>query len=274
MRIAIAFCAVLSLVACGEESQTNNQQPATAPMARPTKSAAELLAAFKTEISTCVSAVQTFEKDRAFLDEFMDASRRESKRLEDFLRQASFAKSGDVQYIINNPKYFVVDVTFHPTAFAVAWVKGEPVYCGVSVQRLQEIEALGESPEAWEIRSYFLDKWLKDLRPPSDEADFYPEQYEEFNKFVAPASKLYSTTLRPQFVAWGKTAIAHLDSQRGELQEGAGGQTLAEQNKILDEEVASLTALLQSSQRAEAVGSTHPQAGSAPAAASAAIGAN
>lgn len=254
MRLIVIYCIALFIVGCGDKGQTNNQQPAPAAEVKQTKSAAELLAAFKTEISTCASAVQTFEKDRAFLEEFMDANKRRAKPLQDYLRQASFSKSADIQYVLANQKYFVVDVTYHPTEFAVAWVKDEPVYCGVSEQRLKEIETLGESLEAWEIRRYFLDRWLKDLRSPSDEMDFYPEQYEDFNKLVMPASKLYSTALRSQFLAWGKTAIAYFKSQRKELQEGAGGQTLAEQSKILDKEVAFLTALLQP-QGTESVGS-------------------
>ncbi len=270
MRIAVAFCAVLSLAACGEDSQTNTQLPATTaaiklpkPLA---KTGAEQLAEFKNDLTICTSAMLTFEKDRAFLEAFMDANKRSAKPLEDFLRQASFSKSADIQYILANRKYFVIDVSFHPTEFAVAWVKDEPVYCGVSEQRLEEIEVLGESPEAWEVRQYFLDRWLKDLRSPSDEMDFYPNQYEDFNKVVTPASRLYATNQRSLWLAWVKKAIEHLDSQRGELEEGAGGQTLAEQNKILDKEVAVLTTFLQPS-HTETVAGAQVQAASAPAAA-------
>lgn len=245
MRHAVVFCIALVVAGCGDEARTTSQRPAPAATTKQSKSAAEVLALFKAEMGICTSAMQTFEKDRAFLVEYMDANKRESKPLADFLRNASFANSEDVQYILKNQKYFIVDVTFHPTAFAVAWVKNEPVYCGVSILRLQEIEALGESAEAWEIRAYFLDRWLKDLQSPSNESDFSAEQYEAFNKFVATASKLYSTALRPQFLAWGKTAIAYFEAQRKDLIEGAGGQTVAEQNKILDTEEAAISALLQ-----------------------------
>lgn len=267
MRLVVMFCVALCIAACGEKAQTNDQQTAPAGTVAQSRSAAELLAAFRTEISVCVSAMQTFERDRAFLEAFMDASKRESRPLEDFLRQAAFAKSGDIQYILSNLKYFVIDVSFHPTGFAVAWVRNEPVYCAVGMKRLEEIEALGESPEAWEVREYFLERWLKDLRPPSDEADFFPEQYEGFNKFVTAASKLYSANFRPQLHAWGKTAIEHLESQRGGLQEGAGGQTLAQQNAILDSEEAFLRTLLQLPPHEYGGGGTRLQAGSAPAAA-------
>ncbi len=263
MRLIVMFSVALCIAACSEGGQTNNQQSAPAE-ARPTKSAEELHAAFKTELTVCVSAMQTFERDRAFLEAFTDAPRRESQPLEDFLRQASFAKSGDIQYILSNLKYFVIDVSFHPTGFAVAWVRNEPVYCALSMKRLEEIEALGESPEAWEVREYFLDRWLKDLRPPSDEADFFPEQYEGFNRFVTAASKLYSVNFQPYLHAWGKTAIEHLEAQRVGLREGAGGQTLAEQNGILDNEVAFLKTLLQLS-RPEYAGGTQLQADTVPA---------
>lgn len=245
MRLVVIFCIALFVAACGEERQTDIRQPAPVVEESQTKSAAELLTAFKTEISVCVSAMQTFERDRAFLAKFTDGPRREAEPLEDFLREAAFARSGDIQYILANLKYFVIDVSARPTEFAVAWVRNEPVYCAVSNMRLEEIEALGESPEAWEVREYFLDRWLKDLRAPGDEADFSPEQYEGFNKFVMAASKLYTTNFRPQFREWVTAAIEHLGSQRAGLRDGAGGQTLAEQNKILNKEVGFLRTLLQ-----------------------------
>ena len=266
MRLVVVFCIALVVAGCGDETRTTTQQPAPAATTKQSKSAAEVLALFKAEMGICTSAMQTFEKDRTFLSEYMDVNKRQSKPLADFLRNASFANSEDIQYILKSQNYFIVDVSFHPSAFAVAWVKNEPVYCGVSMLRLREIEALGESAEAWEIRAYFLDRWLKDLQSPSNESEFSTAQYESFNKFVATASKLYSTALRPQFLAWGRAAIAYFEAQRIDLIEGAGGHTVAEQNKILDNEVADMKELLQPL-FPESAGSIQPQIGSAPVAA-------
>lgn len=263
MRLVTIFCIALSIAGCGEKNPSNSQPPAPVATATQTKSAAEMLADFKTDISTCNSAVLTFEKDRAFLEQFSDDTKRNSKSVEDFLRQASFANSEDIQYILNHRKYFVIDVSFHPSAFAVAWVKNEPVYCEVSILRLQEIEELGASPEAWEIRSHYLDRWLKDLQSPSNESDFSLSQYESFNRFVKDAAKLYSSNYQPQLVAWGNSAIAYFESQRSGLVYGAGGKSLIEQNKILDKEVADLTAILQMLHPVSA-GILQHQTGSAP----------
>lgn len=245
-------CFALTVVACGETNQdqsaTNKSVSAVVAeqSALQNMSATQIFAAFQKDISVCISAMNTFETDHAFVLEFGNAEKRASKPLEDFLRHASFAKAGDIQYILANRKYFVIDVTYHGSEFAIAWVKLEPIFCAPTHQRLKEIEMLGESPEAWEIREHFLSRWLADLSPPSDEMDFYPEQYEGFNRFVMEAAKLYSSSHRPKFLAWVKKAIEHFELQRGLLEEGAGGQTLAEQNKFIDDEVLFLKGFIKS----------------------------
>jgi len=264
MRFVIVCCVALTIYGCGEKTQKQIESslPASAVMPALVLTSAEIFAAFQKDIATCKSAVNTFESDHAFVLDFGDAEKRSSKPLEDFLRRASFAKSGDIQYILANLKYFEIGVTYHPTEFAIAWAKSEPIFCALTQQRLKEIEMIGESPEAWEIRVDFLDRWLADLRPPSDELDYYPEQYEEFNRFILEAAKLYSSSHRPKFLSWAKKSIEHFESQRGQLEEGAGGQTLAEQNKIIDSEVLFLRSLIEPS-RTETSGVV--QAASSPA---------
>lgn len=248
MRLGALLCIPFVLMACTDEKPESWQSigAQTVPLvAKPVaKSPVEQFEEFKRDIDTCKSAVVTFGKDTVFLEEFGNANKRAAKPMVEFLKQASFAKSADIQRMIAAPQYFEVDVTYHPTEFAISWVKDEAIYCGIGLQRLGEIEALGESPQAWEVRQYFLDRWLKDLRSPSDEMDFYPEQYNRFNEFIEPAAKLYSTNQRESWLAWVRKAIDHYNAQRSELIDGAGGESLAEQNKTLDREVSYLEAFL------------------------------
>ena len=212
-----------------------------------TKMQAEIFAAFQKEISVCISAMKILKADRAFVDAFTSQEKRQAKPLEDFLRTSTFAGTEEVQYILSNLKYFVIDVNFHGDAGAVAWVQNEPIYCAPSLRRLEEIEGLGESQEAWSIREHFLDRELANLSSPSEEASYDPLQFESFKLPVKKVSQFYSSMQRPKFIAWIQKAIESVESQRRDLQEGAGGQSVAQQNKIIDGEVSFLRSFLEQS---------------------------
>lgn len=245
MRLVFICCLALTIAACGETNQhlAVASQSASAVVAAQSKAknitAAEIFAAFKKDISVCESAAKTLKMDTAFIDSYSDAFRRESKSLESFLREAGSAKSGDIQYILANLKYFQMNVCFDDCDSVVARVENEGIFCDVSQQRLADIESLGESSQAWEVREFFLSKNLTDLRSPSDDMGFYETQYDSFNQFVTDTSKRYIAQ-RPQFLAWVKKAIEHLELQRKGIEEGGAGQTLVEQNKILDKEISFL----------------------------------
>ena len=125
----------------------------------------------------------------------------------------------------------------------MAWVKDAGIYCAPSDQRLKDIEALGESEEAWKVREFILSNELHDLDSPSDESG-YGVDFEEWRTTLSEVSKRYSTTQRPKLVTWVQEAVKHVESQRNKLSEGAGGRSVAEQNKIIDEEVAFLNGLV------------------------------
>jgi hypothetical protein len=206
------------------------------------QTAAEILAAFHKDISVCTSVVKVFETDRSFIDEFLSAEKRNSRPLGDFLRQASFASAVEVQYILSNLKYFFIDVDMEGNAMAVAWVDNEGIFCTPSFLRLQEIEALGESSEAWEIRVNFLDRELKNLIPTDSVLGDSEEQFKYFKANVEEAFRMYSSTQRHKFIAWVKKAIAHIELQRNNLSTDAG-LSLEELNKRIDEKIGSLRSL-------------------------------
>lgn len=201
--------------------------------------ASEILAAFRKDIAVCISAMATLNKDQAFIDEYSDAQRRESKSLEEFLRQSIFSTNEDIQYIRANLKYFFIDLDNHQNMMAVAWADNTGVFCAPSELRLDEIEALGESPDAWEVRLNFLERGLANLIPTGSVSGDSEGQFEYFKMDVEKAARVYISTQRPKFIAWVKKAIEHIEMERNSLTTEAG-MTLAEQNKIIDRKVAFL----------------------------------
>lgn len=249
MRLVFICCLAFTVVACGESNKDKSMstQPASAVSSASAITAHEILLAFQKDIAICKSAMKLIGMDRAFMKEFLSTQNRKPITLVNFLRQSSVANKEEIQFILANPKFFEIEINFHPYEFAVAWVDGEAIFCAPTNQRLQDIEALGESQEAWEVRENFLDRWLAHLKSPSDEADYSPNQFSQFKQFVIQASRLYSSSQRQRFYAWVNNAIEHVELQRSTLEEGAGGQTLAEQNKIVDGEVFFLKSLLEQS---------------------------
>lgn len=244
---SIIFVILLFLItACKKSNEAQpptSIQPASAVITGQAKShpitASEILAAFRKDISVCTSAMKILENDRAFIDEFTPAINRESKSLDVFLRQSSFATTEDVQYILANLKYFFIDLDNHGNMMAVAWVGNTGIFCAPSFLRLDDIEALGESPEAWEVRANFLERELANLIPTGSVASDSEEQFKYFKEDVEKTSRLYSSTQRPKFITWVKKAITHIEMDRNTLTTEAG-LTIEEQNKIIDNKVGFL----------------------------------
>lgn len=244
----ISYSILLFLMsACDKSSEiqsTSNSLPETSEQASPHDEAtSRILAAFKKDISVCSSAMEILKNDRAFIDEFSDALKRESKSLEDFLRQSSSSNTEEIQYILANLKFIFIDLDNHQTGMAVAWAGNTGVFCAPTPLRLEAIEALGESADAWEVRVNFLDRELADLTPTGSVSGNPEEEFEYFKESIKDASRIYSSTQRPKFLAWINKAISHVEAERKTLTTFPG-MSIEEQNKIIDGKVAFLQSFI------------------------------
>ena len=224
-------------------AQANAQPSANHPPAAQTSERAAILAAFRSDIAVCKSIVKLLSTDRAFMESFTPHVNRASKQFLAFLLESSNYSSTEFQYVLRNQEYLDIDVWHHGEPFAVAWVENEGIYCAPTLARLREIEALGESEEAWNVRQFFLGKMLASLEHPSHEITSGLVDFEAFMSFVAEANGRYEHTHRHKFIAWTLTAIRTIESSRKDIQDGANGSSLSEQNKILDDRVSRLRAI-------------------------------
>lgn len=207
------------------------------------RTAAEVLARFDADLKACTSLVRVLETDRAFVDSFQSAKVRSAQPVAGLLRQSTVAHTPEVAYFLSHDKYMDLDVDFHGDPWAVAWVRNEPIFCAPTFERLSEIEAMGESGEAWRIRLYFLDRALEHLSPPWDEGAGGLVEFDQFKALVLGASKIYTGPQQAAFRAWLDKAIRVLDASRKDVTEHTAGLTAQQQHQMLDERLAFLRAL-------------------------------
>jgi hypothetical protein len=220
-------------------------QPAEpeAPPAPQARTAAEVLARFDTDLKACADLVRVLETDRAFVTSFQSAKVRDAQPVSALLRKSAVAQTPAVAYYLGHEQYMELDVDFHGNPWAVAWVRNEPIFCAPTFERLSEIEAMGESGEAWRIRLYFLDKALEHLSPPWDEGAGSLVEFDSFKAFALEASQRYTGAQKAAFHAWLDKAIQALAASRKEVTEGAAGLTSQQQHQMLDERLSFLRQL-------------------------------
>ncbi|MDZ4074832.1 MAG: hypothetical protein U1E04_08800 [Hylemonella sp.] len=215
------------------------------PLDNPVKTAADVLARFEADVKACASLVRVLESDRTFVESFQSAKVRSSQPVDALLRKSAVARSPEVAYFLNHGKYMELGVDFHGDPWAVAWVNNEPIFCALTFERLSEVEAMGESGEAWRIRLFFLDKALENLSPPWDEGAGTMVEFDHFKTYVLEASRIYKGAQQAAFHAWLDKAIKTLDASRKGTEEGAAGLTSQQQHQMLDERIAFLRQLAQ-----------------------------
>lgn len=240
MRSFLLTISVFILTACdrpGPPQQTSLPVAPPAQAKTEAPSPALILTAFQKDISVCESLVKILKADRTFIDSFSPEENRRSKTLADFLRQSPYVSTPEFQYVLLNPRYFEIDISFHGAPWAVAWVQDEGIFCSPTLERLNEIEALQESEQGWDVRRFFLDKALQNLEQPGDEESGGEVTYEYFKSMVLETSTRYSGMQRPKFLAWVKSAIDVVDRSRGKIEDGSAGLSALDQNRILDERV-------------------------------------
>ena len=217
--------------------QANAQPSAKGQSGTQVSAQSAILGAFRNDISVCHSITKVLNADRAFIASFIPYVNRVSKPLEMFLLQSPNSSSTEFQYVLRNQAYLDIDVSPHGHAFAVAWVENEGIYCAPTLARLDAIEALGESQEAWTIRKFFLDKALQSLEHPSDEMTTGTIDFESFKSFVLKADGRYMRTQRSKFLAWTWAAVETIESSRKRIEAGAAGRSTGEQNGMLDDRI-------------------------------------
>ena len=241
----LAVCALL-LVACQPAEPDVRPVTPTAPAGTPVPQAptpAAMLARFEADLKACQALVGALASDRAFVESFQSAKVRSSQPVQALLRQSAVARAPEVAYFLDHGKYMVLDVDFHKDPWAVAWVPREPVYCGLTFAILADIEALGESAEAWRVRQFFLDKALENLSPPGDESPGGLVPYDHFKTYVLEASRLYTGAQKAAYQAWLDKAIQTVDESRKGIEDGAAGLTSQQQQQMVDERLAFLRQL-------------------------------
>lgn len=234
MKYVITFLLIL-LCACSGEKHSgldskNAEKIAAASVTQavPTKvnvenkapalSAVEMLAAFHKDIEVCKSVAKLLKDDLSFVD--IDYSTPQPEPLDVLSRQPKYTNSEHFKHILGNRKYFFVGIANMEVGnpWAEAWVDNdEHIFCQLTLRRMDEIELLGESPEAWEIRKYFLDKTLNGFSPITSLMGDAELESEWFKSEIQEASQRYLHDQRPKFLAWVNKAILLIEKERNEI---------------------------------------------------------
>lgn len=202
----------------------------------------QLLESFYSDLRTCSSLARALKADQDFVSAFHAYANRKSRSLESFLRQSLVAQTTEGKYVLSNIKYFDIDVSMHGSTWAVAWVENTGIYCGPTLERLREIESLGESTAGWKVREFFLNKALENLNYPWIEAD-YGLDFDGMKTLLLQASARYVDRERHLFHTWLENAIAAIKSKYGHAVEGAAGLTVSKQHQVLDKWISFLRSL-------------------------------
>lgn len=207
---------------------------------------AAVLAGFEADVKACTSLVNALELDPEFMDAFGMAQRRNPKPVEVVLGESAVADLPEVKYFLSHRKYMALGMTlFKCDPWAVAWMDNEVIYCAPTLERLREIEELGESAEAWRIRLFFLNKALELLRMPWDESEDPRIEFDRFKTYVLEASRRYTGAQQAALRAWLNKAIQTLEVTRKDIAEGAASQMSQQQHQMMDERIAFLRQLAQ-----------------------------
>ena len=234
-------------------AQSHGQPQPSARAAGINDAAAKIRSAFQRDLAMCGGIIKRIGTDRDFVDAFLSAGDREAKSLAGLIRKSPYAQTPEYVYLLSNPDTIDVGVSYHGHPWAVAWVENEAIYCAPTLERMQDIEALGESAEAWQVREFFLDKALQYSESSGgDTSDANKIKQGEFQTLVQQASQRYTGEQRPQFIAWTRKAIDIIERQRSEeTVDAPAGSALAgiyermKRNAPPDERVTFLRGFLQ-----------------------------
>ncbi|WP_334187289.1 hypothetical protein [Noviherbaspirillum sp.] len=218
MRFLLVACSLSTLLlgGCAQLQPPPQQQPPTRA-ATINDAAARIRHAFQRDLAMCGDIIKRIGADRGFIDAFLSAGNREAESLAGLIQKSPHAQTPEYTYLLRNPDTIDVGVSYHGHPWAVAWVENEAIYCAPTLERMQDIEALGESADGWQVREFFLDKALQHSESSGgDTSDANKIKQGEFQTLVQQASQRYTGEQRPLFLAWTRKAIDTIERQRRE----------------------------------------------------------
>jgi hypothetical protein len=131
----------------------------------------------------------------------------------------------EVRYLLSHPAYFEIDIDFHYSPLEVVYLAETDMYCVQTMKRLYELESLGRSDIAWDIREKWLNHYFAQMDMPWDEmASLSPERFfTEFEK----VKQLYNSEKDKKYLRqWVDNAeiILFEKAEKGNI-EGYAGHT-------------------------------------------------
>ena len=72
----------------------------------------------------------------------------------------------EVRYLLSHPAYFEIDIDFHYSPLEAVYLAETDMYCAQTMKRLHELESLGRSDSAWNIREKWLDHHFASIDMP------------------------------------------------------------------------------------------------------------
>jgi hypothetical protein len=254
-KLTYLFAAAL-IAACGRDDNTQKvalplptQEAAfasTEPVEeRADETPSEILSRFQQDIETCKHLIEEIKNDQAFIESFLPWDARKDRSYVTFLRESSLSDAPATQYVVLNEKYLHLGHDYHEVPWAVAWAPNGGIYCAPTFGRLKEIENLGESPEAWQIRTFFLDGALSSLvHPSTDMTDGFLE-FHELESMLGEALELYRGSQRSSLYSWIENAIREIEQSRKNVSAESGRLTLTGQHQELDTRIGALRRMFQ-----------------------------
>jgi hypothetical protein len=210
--------------------------------------AQEILAAFNKEKAICHSVANLRRTE-------LHQGSQQFTTPSEILNEQPFKDSMEANYITTHAKYFEIDESYERYPWTVARFKGqEQIYCALTKKRLEEIEALGESEEAWKLREFFLNMELNTLENVSGLGSGGNQvSWDLWSSELEKVSRFYATTQRSNFVTLAQKAIPILERERKNIQNDvdqlyAKGSDeyqveTIKLNKMVDDRVAHMTIL-------------------------------
>lgn len=152
---------------------------------------AEIYRSFQYERSLCPVILEKISSDAELVKELETYSGDATTRI----AESRIASDKTIQYLLTHQQYLHVEVYYHRETGYI-YLKDKPIGCVQSNARLKEIEAFGESQEAWKIRTWFLDALYRDLHIPrldgiSEESDGIDLSY--FAKSLEETKRIYTS---------------------------------------------------------------------------------
>jgi len=90
----------------------------------------------------------------------------------------------EVLYLLSHPAYFEIDIDFHYSPLEAVYLAETDMYCAQTMKRLHELESLGRSDIAWNIREKWLNHYFAQMDMPWYEMASVSEEhfFREFEK--------------------------------------------------------------------------------------------